>query len=46
MARQLSSASSASHIMTQQEKLDALLGITGGQDLDSYLDGLSLDEAV
>lgn len=46
MAKQLSSTLSASHIMTQQEKLDALLGITGGQDLDTYLDGLSLDEAV
>ena len=46
MAGQLSSTSHTSHIMTQQEKLDALLGITGGQDLDTYLDGLSLDEAV
>ena len=46
MARQLSSTSSASHRMTQQEKLDALLGITEGQDLDAYLDGLSLDEAI
>ena len=46
MAGQLSSISHSQHIMTQQEKLDALLGITGGQDLDTYLDGLSLDEAV
>ena len=33
------------HIATQQEKLDALFGITGGKDVDSFLDGLSLSEA-
>ena len=34
------------HIATQQEKLDAIFGITGGQDLDSFLSGLSLDQAI
>lgn len=31
------------HIVSQQEKLDALFGITNGQDIDSFLSGLSLD---
>ena len=34
---------SASHIATQQEKLDAIFGITGGKSIDDFLDGLSLD---
>ena len=31
------------HIATQQEKLDAIFGITGGKSVDEFLDGLSLD---
>lgn len=34
-----------SKILTQQEKLDALFGITQGQDIDTFLSGLSLDNA-
>lgn len=33
-------------IISQQEKLDALFGITNGEDLDSFLSGLSFDQAV
>ena len=40
------SAQSSSHILTQQEKLDAVFGITNGQDLDTFLGGLSLDQAI
>lgn len=42
---ELSSQQNA-HIATQQEKLDALFGITNNEDLDTFLSGLSLDEAV
>ena len=41
----LSTSSQTPHIATQQEKLDALFGITGGKDVDSFLDELSLSEA-
>ena len=34
---------SAAHIATQQEKLDAIFGITGGKSVDEFLDSLSLD---
>ena len=34
---------SAKHIATQQEKLDAIFGITGGKTVDEFLDGLSLE---
>lgn len=34
---------SAHHIATQQEKLDAIFGITGGKSVDEFLDGLSLE---
>lgn len=40
------SSQHAPHIASQQEKLDALFGITNGEDLDTFLSGLSLDEAV
>lgn len=40
------SSEKSPHIATQQEKLDALFGITGSNDLDSFLSGLSLDEAI
>ena len=40
------SSEKSPHITTQQEKLDALFGITGNNDLDSFLSGLSLDEAI
>lgn len=33
---------STSQIATQQEKLDAIFGITGGKSVDEFLDGLSL----
>ena len=36
---------STPHIATQQEKLDAVFGITGGQDIDTFLDSLSLSSA-
>lgn len=39
------SSTSTPHIATQQEKLDAIFGITNGQDIDSFLDNLSLDDA-
>ena len=32
------------HIATQQEKLDAIFGITGGKTVDEFLDDLSLDK--
>ena len=35
---------SAPHIATQQEKLDAIFGITGGKNIDEFLDGLQLDD--
>ena len=35
----------APHIATAQEKLDAVFGITNGQDIDTFLDGLSLNDA-
>ena len=34
---------SASHIATQQEKLDAIFGITGGKTVDEFLDSLTLE---
>ena len=34
---------SASHIVTQQEKLDAIFGITGGKTVDEFLDSLTLE---
>ena len=34
---------SSNHIATQQEKLDAIFGITGGKSIDEFLDDLSLD---
>ena len=34
---------SGHHIATQQEKLDAIFGITGGKSVDEFLDGLSLE---
>ena len=34
-------------IMSSKEKIDAVLGITGGKSVDEFLDGLSLDtEAI
>lgn len=39
------SSTSTPHIATQQEKLDAIFGITNGQDIDTFLDNLSLDDA-
>lgn len=34
-----------SKILSQQEKLDALFGITQGQDIDTFLSGLTMDDA-
>lgn len=34
---------SVAHIATQQEKLDAIFGITGGKSVDEFLDDLKLD---
>ena len=34
---------SAPHIATQQEKLDAIFGITGGKTVDEFLDSLTLE---
>ena len=34
---------SSVHIATQQEKLDAIFGITGGKSIDDFLNDLSLD---
>ena len=34
---------SAAHIATQQEKLDAIFGITGGKTVDEFLDSLTLE---
>lgn len=39
----ISSELSVAHIATQQEKLDAIFGITGGKSVDDFLDSLSLD---
>ena len=33
------------HIATQQEKLDAIFGITGGKSVDEFLDDLSFEDA-
>ena len=33
----------STHIATQQEKLDAIFGITGGKTVDEFLDSLSVD---
>lgn len=41
----LSTVATSSKILTQQEKLDALFGITQGQDIDTFLNELSLDNA-
>lgn len=35
--------SSGVHIATQQEKLDAIFGITGGKSVDDFLDSLSIE---
>ena len=35
--------SSGAHIATQQEKLDAIFGITGGKSVDDFLDSLSIE---
>lgn len=32
------------HIATQEEKLNAIFGITGGKSVDEFLDGLSLED--
>lgn len=40
---QMTDELSSAHIATQQEKIDAVLGITGGKSIDEFLDGLSLD---
>lgn len=37
------SSQQPAHIATQQEKLDAIFGITGGKSVDEFLDELSLD---
>ena len=34
---------SAHHIATQQEKLDAIFGITGGKSVDEFLSSLTLE---
>lgn len=36
-------SSNNSHIATTKEKIDSILGITGGKSVDEFLDGLSLD---
>lgn len=33
----------AHHIATQQEKLDAIFGITGGKSVDEFLSSLTLE---
>lgn len=38
------SSNSGVHIATQQEKLDAIFGITGGKNMDEFLDELSLED--
>lgn len=38
------SADAGIHIATQQEKLDAIFGITGGKSMDEFLDDLSLED--
>lgn len=43
MDQTLDDALSTAHIATQQEKLDAIFGITGGKSMDEFLDDLSLD---
>ena len=32
------------HIATQEEKLNAIFGITGGKSVNEFLDSLSLDD--
>lgn len=36
-------SASTKHIATTKEKLDSILGITGGKSVDEFLNGLSLD---
>lgn len=36
-------SSNNNHIATTKEKIDSILGITGGKSIDEFLDGLSLD---
>ena len=36
-------SSNNNHIATTKEKIDSILGITGGKSFDEFLDGLSLD---
>lgn len=36
-------SSNNNHIATTKEKIDSILGITGGKSVDEFLDGLSLD---
>lgn len=38
-----SDVTTANHIASTQEKLDAIFGITGGKNVDEFLDDLSLD---
>lgn len=35
----------AAHIASQEEKLNALFGITGGKSIDEFLDTLKLDDS-
>lgn len=37
-------SSQPAHIATQEEKLNAIFGITGGKSVDEFLDSLSLDD--
>jgi hypothetical protein len=39
----MSEAPQTAHIASQQEKLDAIFGITGGKTVDEFLESLSLD---
>lgn len=43
MDKQKMNELSAPHIATQQEKLDAIFGITGGKTVDEFLDSLTLE---
>ena len=43
MDQTIDNSISSAHIATQQEKLDAIFGITGGKTIDEFLDDLSLD---
>lgn len=40
----LSADMPVAHIASQEEKLNALFGITGGKSVDEFLDGLKLDD--